>query len=351
MLLDHEAGLLVARASLGLEEEVRQGVRIPMGVGFAGRIAADRRAVMIDRVDHSTVTNPILWEHGVKVMLGVPVLDGGETVGVLHVGRIKPIPFTTEDAEILSIAAERMAGAIRAEQHRQSRAAAALLIDNLRPGPPPVCPGLEFATRYLPAERGGAGGDWFDVFLTERGHLWLTIGDVVGHGLSAAVVMGRVQTTLRAFASIADSPEAALEQTDRVLQQFDPGVMVTAMAAVLTAPYREMRVATAGHPPPVLAEPGHPSEVIAVTAEAPLGVFPQIRRSSISVPFRSGATALFYTDGLVERRKEPLETSMDRLRDSVWAEDAETVCRRTLRRLVGPEVLDDDVALLAVHAT
>jgi sigma-B regulation protein RsbU (phosphoserine phosphatase) len=351
LLLDPDAGVLVARASLGLEEEVRQGVRIPVGVGFAGRIAATRRPVAIDRVYATTVTNPILWEHDVKVMLGVPLLEGGETVGVLHVGRCRPVPFTSEDADILSIAAERMAAAIQTEQRRHAQAAAALLIDNLRPGPPPQCPGLSFAARYLPAERGGAGGDWYDGFLTESGHLWVIMGDVVGHGTSAAVMMGRAQTTLRAFASSVDAPEAALEQANRFLTRFHPGIMVTALAAVLAPPYREMCIATAGHPPPVIVQPGERAEVMALTPEPPLGIFPHVVRSARTVAFPTGATALFYTDGLIERREEPLETSMERLCDCVWAEDAETVCRRALRSMVGRQTLHDDVALLAMHAT
>jgi phosphoserine phosphatase RsbU/P len=350
LLLDSEGRLLIARASLGLEEEVRQGVRIPFGVGFAGRIAAERKPVMIDRVDSSTVTNPILWEHGVRVMLGVPLLAGDDTVGVLHVGRCRSIPFTLEDAEILSVAAERMAAAIQAEQRREAQAAASLLIDNLRPGLPPACRGLDFATRYLPAERGGAGGDWYDVFLAEGGGLWLIVGDVAGHGLGAAVVMARVQSTLRAFASVADSPEAALEATHRAMLRFDPGVMATAVCALVEPPYRELRIATAGHPPPILSRPTGPAEIASLAAEPPLGVLPHRRRSSRAVGFPDGSTIVFYSDGLVQRRREPLDDSLGRLREVVGPDDAETVCRRVIRELVGPEEREDDVAVLAVHA-
>ena len=80
---------LVATAARGLEEEVREGFRVPIGTGFAGRIAARRGPIRLDRVDTTTVTNPILWEKGVQVMLGVPLLAADELLGVLHVGRLE----------------------------------------------------------------------------------------------------------------------------------------------------------------------------------------------------------------------------------------------------------------------
>src|SRR5690349_24307872 len=97
-VLLHEVGTndLVARAARGVEEEVRQGVRVPIGIGFAGRIAASRDAIRLDHVDATTVTNPILWETGIKVMLGVPLLAGDDLVGVLHVGRFEQRAFSAE---------------------------------------------------------------------------------------------------------------------------------------------------------------------------------------------------------------------------------------------------------------
>ena len=84
---------LVARAACGLEEEVRQGVRVPIGTGFAGTIAARRAPVVLDHVDSTTVANPILWEKGIRRMIGVPLLYGDELLGVLHVGRIADRSF------------------------------------------------------------------------------------------------------------------------------------------------------------------------------------------------------------------------------------------------------------------
>jgi signal transduction histidine kinase len=112
LLLDEEKNELVARAAVGIEEEVEQGVRIPVGKGFAGRVAADRRPVVLSDVDHSDVLNPLLREKGIKSMLGVPLLVHGGVVGVLHVGSLKEREFTPNELELLQLAGDRAAIAI-----------------------------------------------------------------------------------------------------------------------------------------------------------------------------------------------------------------------------------------------
>jgi signal transduction histidine kinase len=112
LLLDDDRKELVARAAVGIEEEVEQGVRIPLGRGFAGRVAADARPVILDDVDHADVLNPILRHKGIKSLLGVPLLVQGQVIGVLHVGTLVPREFTDEDVELLRLAADRAAIAI-----------------------------------------------------------------------------------------------------------------------------------------------------------------------------------------------------------------------------------------------
>jgi len=112
LLIDEERKELVARAAVGIEEEVEQGVRIPVGRGFAGRVAADARPVVLDDVDHADVLNPILRQKGIKSMLGVPLLAGGEVVGVLHVGTLVPRRFTDDEVDLLQLAGDRAAIAI-----------------------------------------------------------------------------------------------------------------------------------------------------------------------------------------------------------------------------------------------
>src|SRR5919201_1760706 len=128
LLLDEESNELVARAAVGLEEEVERGVRIPVGKGFAGRVAAERKPVILDDVDRADIVNPILREKRIKSMLGVPLLVGGNAIGVLHVGTRQRREFDQNDCELLQLVAERVAIAIeRAQLHEEL-----LLLDELR---------------------------------------------------------------------------------------------------------------------------------------------------------------------------------------------------------------------------
>lgn len=112
LLLDEERDELVARAAVGLEEEVEQGIRIPVGRGFAGTIAAERKPVVLPDVDHADVLNPILREKGIKTLLGVPLIVGGRILGVVHVGSLTPREFTPGEVEFLEFAADRVSLAI-----------------------------------------------------------------------------------------------------------------------------------------------------------------------------------------------------------------------------------------------
>jgi signal transduction histidine kinase len=112
LMLDEATNELVARAAVGLEEEVEQSVRIPVGGGFAGRVAAEARPIVLDDVDHANVLNPILREKGVKSMLGVPLIASDSVIGVLHVGTLTPRFFDSEDQELLQLVASRAAIAI-----------------------------------------------------------------------------------------------------------------------------------------------------------------------------------------------------------------------------------------------
>ena len=123
LLLDEERNELVARAAVGIEEEVEQGVRIPVGRGFAGRVASERSPVILDDVDHADVLNPILREKGIKSMLGVPLLVRGDVIGVLHVGTLTHRTVTHDETELLGLVADRVALAIeRGQLHEQTLA-------------------------------------------------------------------------------------------------------------------------------------------------------------------------------------------------------------------------------------
>jgi signal transduction histidine kinase len=120
LLLDASGTELVARAARGIEEEVEQGVRLPLGRGFAGRVAATGRPVVIDDIDHAEVLNPILREKGIKSLAGAPLIANGKTLGVVHVGTLTHRTFTPDDVGLLEVVAERAAIAIdRALAHEE----------------------------------------------------------------------------------------------------------------------------------------------------------------------------------------------------------------------------------------
>jgi signal transduction histidine kinase len=132
LLLDEEANDLVARAAVGIEEEVEQGVRIPLGRGFAGRVAADRRPVVLDDVDHADVLNPLLREKGIKSMVGIPLIVEGRVLGVLHVGSLTPRTFGDDDVELLQLVGDRAAMAIDHARAFAAERAARVRLENVQ---------------------------------------------------------------------------------------------------------------------------------------------------------------------------------------------------------------------------
>jgi anti-sigma regulatory factor (Ser/Thr protein kinase)/putative methionine-R-sulfoxide reductase with GAF domain len=350
LLLDTSAQYLVATAARGIEEEVRQGVRIPLGKGFAGRIAAEKRAVFLDRVDHTTVLNPILRDKGIRSLLGVPLLVGSAVLGVLHVGTLTPRRFSDDDIGLLQLVADRVALAVRARTSHVERAAAGALQRSLLPTALPDVAGFEFAARYVPGGQGTVGGDWYDVFTFPSGAVCIVVGDVVGRGLSAAVEMGRLRDALRAYTLDTADPAELLHRVDRRVRQFEPEVMATVLCAVVNASGEQMRVSTAGHPPPVIsAGAGLPTALLELPADLPIGVDPHRRRRTSTVALPQGSTVCLYTDGLIERRGQPLTAGLDRLTAAMFAGPADSVCAAVMQAMVGAESPSDDIALLVLR--
>jgi anti-sigma regulatory factor (Ser/Thr protein kinase)/putative methionine-R-sulfoxide reductase with GAF domain len=354
LLLDEDKNELVARAAKGLEEEVEQGVRIPVGGGFAGRIAAERTPIFIADVDHAEVLNPILREKRIRSMLGVPLIVDGKSVGVLHVGSLKPREFTNDNAALLQVVAARAAPAIERAQlyealDREHRGAVTLQ-RSLLPESVPDMVGVDVATRYLPA-RDEVGGDWYDVIELPGGQVGLAIGDVAGHGIRAAALMGQLRTALRAYALDGYAPGETLKHLDRLLHTIRGEGMATAAYAILDPAAGSLVFASAGHPPPVVVPNSGQAYLLDSTPAPPLGTLPFGTYPETTARLEPGETLMLYTDGLVERRREPLTMGLERLcvHASVVA-SAETLCRRVVERLVPGGGADDDVAMVVVRS-
>jgi phosphoserine phosphatase RsbU/P len=348
LLLDPHSGQLVATAAKGLEEEVRRGFRAPIGRGFAGSIALNRRPRVLVDVTESDVINPVLIEKGIRSLLGVPIFAAGEVVGVLHVGTTTQRRFTDDDIALMQAAADRAGVAGQVRSRKPEQAAAVALQRSLLPSRLPDVPGVRLAARYVPGHEFGVGGDWYDVFVLPSGHLGVVIGDVSGHGLASAVVMGRIRSALRAYALTTDDPAEVMTLLDRKVQHFEAGAMTTALYATISPDRTVMTVSSAGHLPPVLAAPGCPARPAEVPVDPPLGAGRGHRpRRSTRIDLPEGALLLCYTDGLVERRYEPIDVGLDALTALVTADDPERVCDTVMTSL-GSDRPGDDVALLAV---
>ncbi|MGH3757868.1 PP2C family protein-serine/threonine phosphatase [Actinophytocola sp.] len=352
LLLDATDERLVATAAVGLEEEVYQGVRVPVGVGFAGRVAARREPTVIADVNPSTVVNPLLWEHGLRVLLGVPMIAGGQLTGVVHVGSRSTRRFTDAEVESLQLVADRLALAAHAYRSRSERAAATMLQDSLLPTRLPTVPGWELAARYVPGADTGVGGDWYDVLPLPDRRLGLVIGDVVGKGLAAAVVMGRLRSALRAYALEFPDPADVLGKLDRKVSHFEQNTMATVGYAVVDTVSASLRMALAGHLPPVVAFPGRPAALADVAPGPPVGRSLAVHgRRSSTIDLPPGTLVALFTDGLVERRGATLDEGLARLLSTVEPAPAGTVCARIMATMVGAKAATDDIALLTARHT
>jgi serine phosphatase RsbU (regulator of sigma subunit) len=360
LVLDEPAGQLVATAASGIEEEVRQGVRIPLGAGFAGRVAASREPVILTTVDHTTVRNPLLVDLGIRSLLGVPLLAGGNVIGVLHVGSLSGRPFGQRDVELLQLAADRAALALHSLMAQDDALAAVALQRSLLPTALPVMPGLDLAARYVTGS-GTVGGDWYDVFILPDGRLGVVVGDVAGSGLAAAVIMGRMRSALRAYVLETADPGIALRLLDRKIQYFEPDAMATVLYGLYTPGTGEFVVSSAGHLPPVLAAPGRPAGLLPVQPDPPIGTADDPPRRSATAFIPPGALLCCFTDGLVERRDHPIDHGIDKLAATLSEQIAagsgrgktvplaEDACVAVMRALVGNAPAQDDIAVLVLN--
>jgi sigma-B regulation protein RsbU (phosphoserine phosphatase) len=177
------------------------------------------------------------------------------------------------------------------------------------------------------------------------------IGDVSGHGLASAVVMGRVRSALRAYALVTEDPAEALTLLDRKVHHFEAGNLTTAIYAMVSPDRTTVRLSSAGHLCPVLAAPGRTAELVDVPVDPPLGIGrPRGPRHVTTIDFPAGAVLVCYTDGLVERRHQVIDVGIGRLTEIVRPGPAEAVCT-TIMSGIGMELPTDDVAVLAVCRT
>ena len=285
--------------------------------------------------------------------LAVPLISRtGRRLGLLQVADKFDGDFSESDEVVLTQLAQLATVAIEnAERFEHEPELAQTLQRSLLPRELPHVTGVAVCARYRPGGAGAhVGGDWYDVIALEDGRVVLTVGDVMGRGTRAAAVMGQLRTAMRACALQDLHPADAMRSVDRLLQDVAEDAMATAAFLVLDPRTAALEIVTAGHPPPLLAEPGETATFIDCDPHTPLGVLPSPVYESTLTTLPPQALLLLYTDGLVEHRDEDLAEGLQRLVAAVdtTETDLDILCDLVLERLAADET-NDDIALLAVR--
>jgi serine phosphatase RsbU (regulator of sigma subunit)/anti-sigma regulatory factor (Ser/Thr protein kinase) len=302
-------------------------------------------------------------EFGVHSSMSVPIQARGLTLGVAVLCRHRrPDAFTPDDVLLAEEITARAAVCIdNARRYSRERETALALQRSLLPRSLPRTAALEACSRYLPAARAGVGGDWFDVIPLSGMRVAMVVGDVVGHGIQASATMGRLRTAVRTLADIDLAPDELLTHLDDLVLRLSdesgtasadeagsPGeVGATCLYAVYDPVSRRCSLARAGHPPPVVLEPGGTPRALDLPAGPPLGLG-GLPFESAEVQLPEGTVLALYTDGLVWSRERDPETSRELLHAALgaYAGSLDETCDRVLRTLLPHGGAPDDVALL-----
>ncbi|WP_446041677.1 SpoIIE family protein phosphatase [Streptomyces sp. SID1121] len=218
--------------------------------------------------------------------------------------------------------------------------------------------GVRLASRYLPAaETARVGGDWYDAIPLPGSRVALVVGDVMGHSMTSAAIMGQLRTTAQTLAGLDLPPQEVLHHLDEQAQRLGTDRMATCLYAVYDPVSHRITIANAGHPPPILLHLGGRAEVLRVPPGAPIGVG-GVDFEAVELDAPAGATLLLYTDGLVESRLRDVWTGIEQLRERLaataqltgpdHAPPLEALCDDVLD-VLGPGDRDDDIALLAAR--
>ncbi|MFF3020912.1 SpoIIE family protein phosphatase [Streptomyces sp. NPDC057939] len=278
----------------------------------------------------------------------VPLVARGTVLGAVAVTRVRERePFDEQDGVLIDELVARAALNIdNARMYTTQRQAARTLQRSLTNSALPEVPGLELTGRYLPASDHDVGGDWFDVIQLPRGRTGLVIGDVMGHGIHAAAVMGQLRTAVRTLAREDVPPARLLRSLDAVVADLGEDEMATCVYAVHDPATGGCVIARAGHPPPAVAAADGTVTFLDGPSGTPLGTGGQDFRTE-EVPLPPGSLLVLYTDGLIEARDRDLDEGMERLGRALrWAaQPLEELCDGILTQLL-PSAPQDDVAVL-----
>jgi serine phosphatase RsbU (regulator of sigma subunit) len=284
----------------------------------------------------------------------VPLTVGRRTIGVLSLAWVSERTFSDEDWTYMRMLSGQCAQAVeRTTLIARQRDVAETLQEAMLPDRLPASEGVVVSACYLPSTRDlTVGGDWYDAFTLPDGRLVFAIGDVSGHGVQAAAVMGQIRNALRAYIVEGHHPAGALTRLDRFVEHAGHGLFATAIVAAYTPSTGELVWANGGHPPLVRRSHGTSSFLVGHLG-APIGVVgPLGYRNNHSV-LAVGEAVIGYTDGLVERRHEDMNVGLDRLLVAVDRAVAPAVgdawCVDLVDDVLGAEVRGDDICVVVVQ--
>ena len=246
---------------------------------------------------------------GLQSALVVPLIAHGEILGAMTFCRVTPnVPYDERDLALAQQLAERAAIAIsNAQQYERINNIATVLQTASMPLTLPQVTNCRFSAIYRPAKREAMiGGDWYDVFALGDGRVGITIGDVLGSGLDAAVTMAKLRQAMQSCAVLEPDPITMLDAADATLRLHDANGLATAIAAIYDPRSRRLRFASAGHPLPVLRSGKNVGTFDAITLP-PLGVRDLAVGEVCTTWLNVGDTIVFYTDGLVESTHDIIE--------------------------------------------
>lgn len=265
-------------------------------------------------------------------------------------------PFESDDLLVAAqLATHTALGVDKAVLYGREAYIADALQREMLPDSLPQPTGVRLASRYLPAaESARVGGDWYDAIPLPGSRVALVVGDVMGHSMTSAAIMGQLRTTVQTLAGLDLAPQEVLYHLDEQAQRLGSDRMATCVYAVYDPIAHRLVVANAGHPPPILLHANGLAEVLRVPPGAPIGVG-GVPFEAVELPAPAGATLVLYTDGLVESRTRDVWGGIELLRERLH--DAATVlspppleplCDEILE-ILGPGDRDDDIALLAAR--
>jgi serine phosphatase RsbU (regulator of sigma subunit)/anti-sigma regulatory factor (Ser/Thr protein kinase) len=355
LLRDDDGSRLELHAALGVAPHLERDHYRAIAGRLAGRLASSRRPVTMERGETTGAVEALLASADMQSVLGVPLILDGQLLGVLYVGTRTRSPFSEGDAALLQLVGDRVALAVgRAHLFEQERHIAETLQRSLLPEQLPQIPGLGVAVRYLPAGSGmEVGGDWFDMFELGDGRVVLAMGDVVGRGVRAAALMGKLRTALEAYAFDGRSPEEVVQRLHALMERQHRAEMATLLYVAIDPDRESAELASAGHMPLLIRGPNGETRFAGRTASPPLGALPFVRFDAMRVDIEQGSTLILFTDGLVEVRGTSIELRLDELRRTVETspKDPEVLCDAVLERMLGHQEPQDDVALLVLSVS